>query len=112
MATSATESKTPPPAAFLKILGRGVLKIEQVLKVVLRAHEPPAGIVETFVLLFPEGDVNAFQKILDLKGLKRAEQLPVIEAYQQRIGTATAEPAKESIGTKFKLGKYMTTKWS
>ncbi|KAJ3235185.1 Vacuolar protein sorting-associated protein 53 [Chytriomyces hyalinus] len=112
MATSATESKTPPPAAFLKILGRGVLKIEQVLKVVLRAHEPPAGIVETFVLLFPEGDVNAFQKILELKGLKRAEQLPVIEAYQQRIGTATAEPAKESIGTKFKLGKYMTTKWS
>ncbi|KAI8613557.1 Vps53-like protein [Chytriomyces sp. MP71] len=102
MSPTAPDSKVPPPAAFLKILGKGVLRIEQLLKVVLRSHEPPAGIVETYVLLFPDGDVNGFQKILELKGLKRAEQQPVIEAYQQRIGTAT-EPAKETGGMKFKL---------
>ena len=62
-----SEAKQPPPATYLKILGRGVSKVEQLLKVVLRSHDPPAGIVETFILLNPEGDAQSFQKILELK---------------------------------------------
>ncbi|KAI9356191.1 Vps53-like protein [Zopfochytrium polystomum] len=81
-----SEPKQPLPATYLKILGRGVLRVEQLLKVVLRTHEPPSGIVETFILLFPDGDYQQLQKILELKGLKRSEQQPVLEAFQQRIG--------------------------
>ncbi|KAJ3071482.1 Vacuolar protein sorting-associated protein 53 [Podochytrium sp. JEL0797] len=101
-----SDAKVPPPAAFLKILGKGVLKVEQLLKVVLRTPEPPSGIVETFVLLFPEGDSTALQKILELKGLKRAEQLPILECFQQRVGAAAEQPlAKPAITGKFKFGK-------
>ncbi|KAI9337934.1 Vps53-like protein [Obelidium mucronatum] len=104
-----SDAKVPPPAAFLKILGKGVLKVEQLLKVVLRSHEPVSGIVETFIMLFPDGDSTAFQKILELKGLKRAEQLPILELYSQRSGAQAEQPsAKQGLATKFKFGKMWT----
>ncbi|KAJ3139392.1 Vacuolar protein sorting-associated protein 53 [Physocladia obscura] len=106
-ATSGSPDKVPPPAAFLKILGKGVLKVEQLLKVVLRSVDPPAGIVETYILLFPDGDSTGFQKILDLKGLKRAEQQPILECYQQRVGVSADASIgnKTNIASKFKFGK-------
>ncbi|KAJ3108471.1 Vacuolar protein sorting-associated protein 53 [Phlyctochytrium planicorne] len=82
------DQRQPPPPAYLKLLGKGVLKIEQLLKVVLRSHDPPGAIVETYILLFPEGDSQQFQKILDLKGLKRAEQLSIVDVYNTRTGNA------------------------
>ncbi|KAJ3083889.1 Vacuolar protein sorting-associated protein 53 [Rhizoclosmatium hyalinum] len=106
-----TDAKVPPPPAFLKILGKGVLKVEQLLKVVLRSHEPASGIVETYVLLFPDGDSSGFQKILELKGLKQREQLPILECYGQRIGaisgvdSSSISSAKPQVSSKFKFGK-------
>ncbi|KAJ3393548.1 Vacuolar protein sorting-associated protein 53 [Entophlyctis sp. JEL0112] len=91
LSPTGTPDKTPPPPAFLKILARGVQKIEQLLKVVLRSHEPAAGIVETYILLFAAdggGDSTMLQKILDLKGLKRGEQAPILELYQSRVAGA------------------------
>ncbi|KAJ3186784.1 Vacuolar protein sorting-associated protein 53 [Irineochytrium annulatum] len=67
------DSKQPPPAAYIKMLGKGVLKIEQLLKVVLHSHEPVSAFVETYVLLFPEPDAGAFQRVVDLKGLTRKD---------------------------------------
>jgi vacuolar protein sorting-associated protein 53 len=67
LGADSAEAKQTPPAAYMKILGKGVQKIEQLLKVVLRAHDPPSAIVETFILLFPEGDAQQFQKILEIK---------------------------------------------
>ncbi|KAJ3333115.1 Vacuolar protein sorting-associated protein 53 [Blyttiomyces sp. JEL0837] len=87
-----SEAKQPPPATYMKILGKGVLKVEQLLKVVLRSHEPPSAIVETYILLFPDGDSQYFQKILELKGLKRSEQQQVLDAFQQRTGVSSTGP--------------------
>jgi hypothetical protein len=67
MTSIGEETRTQPPTAFVKLVGRGVLKIEQLLKVVLRPIDPVAGIVETFILLNPEFNANGFQRILELK---------------------------------------------
>ncbi|KAJ3206943.1 Vacuolar protein sorting-associated protein 53, partial [Dinochytrium kinnereticum] len=90
--------RQPPPPAYLKLLGKGVLKVEQLLKVILRSHDPPSTIVETYILLFPEGDAVQFQKILDVKGLKRAEQNSIVEVYNSRTGntSAPATPSSQS----------------
>ncbi|KAI8851914.1 Vps53-like protein [Chytridium lagenaria] len=95
------DQKQPPPPAYLKLLGKGVLRVEQLLKVILRSHDPPSAIVETYILLFPEGDATQFQKILDLKGLKRLEQTSIVDLYNARTGhVATSEkpvtPARTS----------------
>lgn len=40
--------------------------------------------------LYNDQNVNQFQKILELKGLKRAEQLVVIDMFQKKLGIQIA----------------------
>ncbi|KAJ3194380.1 Vacuolar protein sorting-associated protein 53 [Irineochytrium annulatum] len=93
------DTKQPPPAAYMKILGKGVLKIEQLLKVVLRGHEPISAFVETYVLLFPEPDAGAFLRVVELKGLSRKDHQTVLEAYQQRTGASIAGASSAAAST-------------
>ena len=54
-------------SSFMKIVHRGITKIDQLLKVVLRPHEPPEALVDTYLIVFTEHHSNQFQKILELK---------------------------------------------
>ena len=54
---------------------------------VSRSHDPPEGIVETYLRLYTDQNLGQLQKILELKGLKRAEQVVVIDLFQKKIGT-------------------------
>jgi hypothetical protein len=70
----------------MKIVAKGVGKIEQLLKVVLRPHDPPGAIVETYNLLYGDHDVANFTKILELKGLRhRHEMASILDAFQAAI---------------------------
>ncbi len=86
MANFGQNEKMPISLTFGKILAKGISSIEQLLKVVSRAHDPPDGIVETYMRMYTDQNVNQLQKILELKGLRRAEQLVVIDAFQKKIG--------------------------
>ena len=72
---------------YSKILTKGISNCEQLLKVVSRSHDPPEGIVETYLRLYTDQNLGQLQKILELKGLKRAEQVVVIDLFQKKIGT-------------------------
>jgi hypothetical protein len=61
------EEKSQPPTSFMKILGKGVAKIDQLLKVAMRPHDPPDLIVETYLMLFSDHSALGFQKIIELK---------------------------------------------
>lgn len=61
------EQKTQPSSTYLKMLSKSILKIEQLLKVVLRPHDPPSAIVETYNLLYGDYDAVNFSRILELK---------------------------------------------
>lgn len=63
------EHKSQPSASHLKILSRGIAKIEKLLKVLLRPHDPPNVIVETYNLLYGDYDISNLTKILELKVL-------------------------------------------
>ncbi|KAI9096614.1 Vps53-like protein [Phlyctochytrium arcticum] len=80
-----SQGPAQPPALYVKILGKSVAKLEQLLKVVLRPYQPVEGIVETYLLLHTDHSISNFQKILELKGLKRQEHQIVLEAFQRRI---------------------------
>jgi hypothetical protein len=86
MANFGQNEKMPLSSTFSKILTKGISTIEQLLKVVSRAHDPPDGIVETYMRMYSEQNVTQLQKILELKGLRRAEQLAVIDVFQKKIG--------------------------
>ncbi|CAG8441641.1 3122_t:CDS:10 [Ambispora leptoticha] len=83
--TLGIENPAPPSTTFVKIVNKGISKIEIILKLVLTPHEPPDGLVSNYILLIGDRNPANFQKILDLKGIKKIEQQPIINIFQQRV---------------------------
>lgn len=54
---------------FTKIVNKGIGKIETILKMILTPHDPSEGLVENYLLLIGDKNINNFQKILELKVL-------------------------------------------
>ncbi|KAI9012778.1 Vps53-like protein [Gaertneriomyces semiglobifer] len=78
----------PIPTTFTKLLTKLTMRLDQLLKVVLRPVSPVEGIIETYFLLYGEKErnVDSLRGILDLKGVKRNDQLLILEAFKKRVG--------------------------
>lgn len=86
------------PASYTKIVVKGMTKAEMLLKMVLAPHEPAESFVDHYAKLLPESDAQEFQKVLDMKGLKRSEQNVLTEVFRTRIPTVAPLPAAPSEG--------------
>jgi len=83
-----------PPATFVKFVNKEMSKAEAILKVVLSHVDPPEALVENYLFLFGNTDLNNFQRLLDLKGLKRAEMQPIVEVFKTHLpSTPSGEPS-------------------
>ncbi|KAF0695311.1 Aste57867_13870 [Aphanomyces stellatus] len=74
------------PARYTKFVTNEMAHVEAVLKLIGTPNEM---LVESFKIMWPDGTSENFQSILSMKGLKRQEQLPLLEALglQQRKAT-------------------------
>lgn len=86
------------PASYTKIVVKGMTKAEMLLKMVLAPHEPAESFVEHYAKLLPDSDAHEFQKVLDMKGLKRSEQNVLTEVFRTRIPAAASASAAPSEG--------------
>ncbi|KAK6144836.1 hypothetical protein DH2020_021656 [Rehmannia glutinosa] len=75
-------------AGYSKFVSREMSKAEALLKVIL---SPVDSVSDTYCALLPEGTPSEFQRILDLKGLKRTEQQSILDDYNKR-GAGTYGP--------------------
>ncbi|XP_074640960.1 vacuolar protein sorting-associated protein 53 homolog [Tubulanus polymorphus] len=73
------------PASYTKIVVKGMTRAEMILKVVMSPSDPPQSFVDNFLKLLADRDISDFQKVLDMKGLKRSEQNMMIEIFRTRI---------------------------
>ncbi|PIN07297.1 Late Golgi protein sorting complex, subunit Vps53 [Handroanthus impetiginosus] len=80
-------------AGYSKFVSREMSKAEAVLKVIL---SPIDSVADTYCALLPEGTPSEFQRILDLKGLKRADQQSMLDDYNKR-GSGTYQPAIKTV---------------
>ncbi|KAG8194624.1 hypothetical protein JTE90_003101 [Oedothorax gibbosus] len=71
-----------PPPMYTKIVVKGMTKAEMILKVVMAPHENAQSFVENYIKLLPESDITEFQKVLDMKGLKRSEISSMTEIFR------------------------------
>ncbi|XP_060068692.1 vacuolar protein sorting-associated protein 53 homolog [Ylistrum balloti] len=78
------------PASFTKIVVKGMTKAEMILKVVMSLHEPPQGFVDNYIRLLSDSDINEFQRVLEMKGLRRGDQSNLLEIYRARIPVSMA----------------------
>lgn len=75
------------PASYTKIVVKGMTRAEMILKVVMAPHDTAVVFVDTFIRLLADSNPETFQKILDMKGLKRSEQSSMLELFRQRLPT-------------------------
>uniref|UniRef100_A0A2I3GC22 Vacuolar protein sorting-associated protein 53 homolog n=1 Tax=Nomascus leucogenys TaxID=61853 RepID=A0A2I3GC22_NOMLE len=73
------------PASYTKIVVKGMTRAEMILKVVMAPHEPLVVFVDNCIKLLTDCNTETFQKILDMKGLKRSEQSSMLELLRQRL---------------------------
>nr|KAF6289787.1 VPS53 subunit of GARP complex [Pipistrellus kuhlii] len=84
------------PASYTKIVVKGMTRAEMILKVVMAPHEPSVVFVDNYIKLLTDCSTETFQKILDMKGLKRSEQSSMLELFRQRLPTPPAGPEAAS----------------
>jgi len=79
-----------PTASFTKVVQKGMSKAEMILKVVMSSHEKQTKFVENYITMLSDGDVNNFQKILDMKGMRRSEQHTMLEIFRTQMVSHTS----------------------
>lgn len=84
------------PASYTKIVVKGMTRAEMILKVVMAPHEPSVVFVDNYIKLLSDCNTETFQKILDMKGLKRSEQSGMLELFRQRLPTPPSGPEGSS----------------
>lgn len=64
-------------------------KAEMILKIVMSPADPQSAFVDNYIKLMTDSETSDFQKILDMKGLKRNDQNGLMELYRKRAPAQT-----------------------
>ena len=72
--------QTSGAASYTKFVSREMSKAEALLKVIL---SPVDSVADTYRALLPEGTPMEFQRILELKGLKKADQQSILDDFNK-----------------------------
>ncbi|CAO3653139.1 unnamed protein product [Cunninghamella echinulata] len=80
-----SEGSTSAPTSYGKIVNRGISKSEMILKTVMTPTEPMEGYVENYLFLIADQHMNNFTRLLDLKGIRKLDQGPLVDMFQRRI---------------------------
>nr|KAJ0217366.1 hypothetical protein LSAT_V11C300154220 [Lactuca sativa] len=76
-------------AGYSKFVSREMSKAEALLKVIL---SPIDSVADTYGALLPEGTPSEFQRILELKGLKKADQQTILDDFNKRGSGISESP--------------------
>ncbi|KAL8161662.1 hypothetical protein V2J09_013151 [Rumex salicifolius] len=81
--------KSSGAASYSKFVSREMSKAEALLKVIL---SPVDSVADTYRALLPEGTPSEFQRILELKGLKKADQQSILDDFIKHGSTVKQPP--------------------
>ncbi|KAL3139007.1 hypothetical protein ABBQ32_005811 [Trebouxia sp. C0010 RCD-2024] len=79
------------PAGFSSWISRELGRAEALLKVV---GSRPDTLAVNFFTLMPSGTLPDYQRIIDLKAMKRSEQQQCIDAFNKRVGRPAPTPVQ------------------
>ncbi len=76
---------------------KGMTRAEMILKVVMDASDTNAKYVAHYTRLLPDSDPSEFQKILDMKGVRRSDQQLLVDLFRaQQTGQGDREDSSAS----------------
>ncbi|KAG1455215.1 hypothetical protein G6F46_007864 [Rhizopus delemar] len=73
------------PTSYGRIVSKGISKVEGILKTIMSPMEPYEAYVENYLLLIKDKHPSNFGRLLDLKGIKKPDQGPLMDMLQKRI---------------------------
>ncbi|CAG9826646.1 unnamed protein product [Diabrotica balteata] len=78
----ASQINRPAPAAYIKVVTKGMTRAEMILKVVMTPIEPSKNFVEQYKKLLPDSQLPEFHKVLDMKTVKRQDQVVLSDIFK------------------------------
>ncbi|KAH8922413.1 hypothetical protein BT69DRAFT_1320210 [Atractiella rhizophila] len=69
------------PLSYTRYVNKSVGRIDTILKAIMSPETPPEAFVGNYLTLIPCQSFSDFQKILDLKGVKKAEQNNLLDVF-------------------------------
>lgn len=78
-----SQVKRKAPGTYTAVVVKGMAKAEMVIKVVMQPTTPPQTFIEHYLKLLPDSSPIEFNKIMDMKGLKRSDSTYLIELYKR-----------------------------
>ncbi|XP_031839053.1 vacuolar protein sorting 53 [Nomia melanderi] len=85
------------PATYTKVVVKGMASVEMILKIVMSPIESPKDFVKQCRMRLPDLQAPEFQKILDMKGLKKTEQVLLLEQFKQPENVTISHDTKSHI---------------
>ncbi|GKV10745.1 hypothetical protein SLEP1_g22066 [Rubroshorea leprosula] len=98
--------QTSGAAGYSKFVSREMSKAEALLKVIL---SPVDSVADTYRALLPEGTPMEFQRILELKGLKKADQQGILDDFNKGAPAISQPSSTASVGPAAPLPSVVTT---
>uniref|UniRef100_T1H365 Vps53 C-terminal domain-containing protein n=1 Tax=Megaselia scalaris TaxID=36166 RepID=T1H365_MEGSC len=74
------------PANYTKVVVKGMNQAEMIIKIVMTPVSPPQMFNSQVLNLLPEITISEYQKLLDLKALKRQEQVELVDLFKVAAG--------------------------
>lgn len=71
------------PTSYTKVVVKGMTKAEMIIKIVMAPVNPVQQFVEQYLKLLPDSTLAEFYRILDMKGIKKADHGQIVEVYKK-----------------------------
>lgn len=78
-----SQVKRKAPASYSKVVVKGMTKAEMIIKIVMQPTSPAQAFIEQYLKLLPDSSHTEFNKIMDMKGLKRSDSTYLLELYKR-----------------------------
>lgn len=86
-----SQVKRKAPATYTAVVVKGMTKAEMIIKVVMQPTTPPQTFIEHYLKLLPDSTPVEFNKIMDMKGLRRSDSTYLIELYKRMAPKDTVQ---------------------
>ncbi|KAH8263011.1 hypothetical protein KR044_003043 [Drosophila immigrans] len=86
------------PTSYTKVVVKDMTRAEMIIKVVMTPVQPPAHFTQQVLKLLPDITIAEYQKILDMKAVKRVDQLQLIDLFKHTASAAAVSGLIESSG--------------
>ncbi|CAH7686871.1 GARP complex subunit Vps53 [Phakopsora pachyrhizi] len=75
------DPETPIPSSYTRYLSKSISKLDTLLKVIMTPEDPAEDFVKHYLLLIPCQSFSDFQKVLDLKGVRKQDQNTLLDVF-------------------------------